>query len=168
MIEFDGRIYGTAEKHMWKRAKQIGIVIILIGLTPIFPFIILIWQKIKTIMGFNIWQLPVLYASLYVLLPLIAWVLPKSKKEKNDLATCKVFTDEEYIVVILGNGNEECKRISDTKCVNDYGEFYELVFPLRAGISDSFICQKSLLTKGTLEEFEALFEGKIVRVNKQK
>ena len=30
-------------------------------------------------------------------------------------------------------------------------------------ISDKFICQKDLLTKGSLEEFERIFEGKIKR-----
>ena len=106
------------------------------------------------------------YAVVYIALPVISWVLPKSKKEKNDLITCKVFTDKEYIVAVSGNGNEVSKLVSSTKQLNDYDDFYELVFPLSAGISDKFICQKNLLTKGTLEEFEALFEGKVVRKNK--
>ena len=52
--------------------------------------------------------------------------------------------------------------IDSVKRVVDYGEWYDFVFYY----SDRdlyFVCQKSLLTKGTLEEFEALFEGKIVR-----
>ena len=40
--------------------------------------------------------------------------------------------------------------------------FYFIKFPF-GKYSDKFICQKSLLTQGTLEEFEALFEGKIER-----
>ena len=166
MIEFNGKISGVAEKHMWKKGKQLTLIIMILGLTAFFPFIILLWQKLESFFGFSIWQLPVAYAVVYIFLPLIAWILPISKKEKNDFTTCKVFTDEEYIVAILGNGNEEYKLISKAKCLNDYGEFYEIVFPLSAGISKNFICQKNLLTKGTLEEFEALFEGKIVRKNK--
>ncbi|MBR2971777.1 MAG: hypothetical protein IKC61_02480 [Clostridia bacterium] len=163
MIEFNGKISGLAEKHMWKRGKRITLAILILGLTVLFPFVILLWRKLESFYGFNIWVLPVMYVSLFIILPLIAWVLPKSKKEKNDLVTNKVFTDEEYIVVVLSNGHEEYKLISKAKRVNDYGDFYEIVFPLSAGISENFICQKSLLTKGTLEEFEALFEGKIVR-----
>ena len=50
----------------------------------------------------------------------------------------------------------EVKRVYDYRCWYyleiDFGDPY-------------FICQKDLLTEGTLEEFEALFEGKIVRMN---
>lgn len=52
--------------------------------------------------------------------------------------------------------------IKDVKNVYDHGEFYDLVFPF-GKISGKFICQKNLLTEGTLAEFEALFDGKIVR-----
>ena len=102
---------------------------------------------------------------MYVIVPLATLFL-KDKKAYHNHSIQKVFTDNEYIVSVLVNGSEVYKLISDIKCVNDYGEFYELVFPRSAGISDKFICQKNLLTKGTLEEFEALFEGKVVRKNK--
>ena len=52
--------------------------------------------------------------------------------------------------------------ISDAKQLRDFGEFYEIVFPF-GKVSDKFICQKNLLTQGTLEEFEKLFEGKTTR-----
>ena len=54
--------------------------------------------------------------------------------------------------------------IGDAKQVRDFGEFYEIVF-LFGKISDKFICQKNLLTKGTLEQFESLFNGKLQRIN---
>ena len=57
----------------------------------------------------------------------------------------------------------EYRNIEDVKCVRDFGEFYELVFPF-GKISEKFICQKDLLSKGTLAEFEALFGDKILRV----
>ena len=167
MIEFDGKVYGTADKFRWKKEWQLGILITYISLTILLPFIILIFYGIKTTFGVEMWKTLPLYCSMYIIIPLLTMLI-KDKKNRESLAICKVFTDNEYIVSISAKGEEVYKLISDTKCVNDYGEFYELVFPLRAGISDSFICQKSLLTKGTLEEFEALFEGKIVRVNKQK
>ena len=44
--------------------------------------------------------------------------------------------------------------------VLDYGEWYYLLFEFDSR-DIYFVCQKSLLTKGSLEEFEALFEGKI-------
>ena len=58
--------------------------------------------------------------------------------------------------------SEEFRLIADAAKVIDYGDFYYISFPF-GKISNNFVCQKDLLTQGTLEEFEALFEGKIVK-----
>ena len=41
-------------------------------------------------------------------------------------------------------------------------KYYKIffIFPYK---SQRFVCQKDLLVQGTIEEFEAVFEGKIVR-----
>ncbi len=67
------------------------------------------------------------------------------------------------MVICIADKYKECRKISDVKRVRDYGEFYELVFPL-SKMSEKFICQKNLLTKGTLEEFKRLFRGKIADI----
>ena len=78
-------------------------------------------------------------------------MLPKRIVADEESITCT--TDKEIVT----------KWITDVKQVIDHGEFYELVFPF-GKISTNFICQKELLTKGTLEQFERLFEGKISKV----
>ena len=69
---------------------------------------------------------------------------------ENDTITCIA---EKYV---------ETKFWEDVKVVNDYGEFYELIFPF-GNASDKFICQKSLLSNGKIEDFENLFGEKIVK-----
>lgn len=56
-------------------------------------------------------------------------------------------------------------EIDQVKKIRDDGKYYSIIY---ADISNAIICQKSLLVEGTLEEFEALFEGKIVRKKFQK
>ena len=73
----------------------------------------------------------------------------------------KIFVQDEYIVCTADKWTE-AKAVSDVKVVRDFGEFYDLVFPF-GNASEKFVCQKSLLSKGTLEDFEALFEGKLER-----
>ena len=63
---------------------------------------------------------------------------------------------------MCGEKFTESAAIEDVVKLVDYGEFYDLSFPF-GKLNDKFVCQKSLLSKGTLEEFEALFEGKIIR-----
>ena len=65
-------------------------------------------------------------------------------------------------IVCIAEQYKESKPISDVSKVIDCGSYYDIRFPF-GKLSDKFICQKDLLTKGSLEKFEELFEGKIRR-----
>lgn len=52
------------------------------------------------------------------------------------------------------------KEVKKIKKVIDNGKYYTVIY---SGLSNAIICQKNLLVEGTLEEFEAIFEGKIKR-----
>ena len=163
MIEFYGSISGAAEKHMLKKERVLGIKIGYITITLMLPLIIFIAYGLKISFNVEMWYILVPYCLFYGIIPLIT-LIPNTKKERERFNKLRVFTDDEYIVASWGSDSEEFKLIEDVKTVNDYGEFYQLIFPLEKGISNRFICQKKLLTKGTLEEFEALFEGKVIRI----
>ena len=72
-----------------------------------------------------------------------------------------MYVDGDYIICIADKYTES-RLINEVKSVLDYGEFYEIKFPF-GRLSDKFICQKSLLSKGAIEEFEKMFQGKIKR-----
>lgn len=57
-----------------------------------------------------------------------------------------------------------CVKLKKIKKVVAYGDSYYLTFrfPYR---QVGLFCQKDLLTDGTIEEFESLFAGKIVKYN---
>ena len=153
MIEFTGVISGNAEKYFWARARRLGLKIILVSeLLVLAP--IIFYMIIK-----SNW----LTASVAVIggciIPLFVFI-PKSKKEKMLLLPKRIYTDGESIVCV-GENYSESKLIGDETLVRDFGDFYELVYPF-GKVSDKFICQKNLLSQGSLEDFEALFEGKIV------
>ena len=65
--------------------------------------------------------------------------------------------DERTIVYEAKSEKEHFFMFDDIKSVYDYGEYYHF------WQGDMFLCQKSLLVQGTLEEFEKLFDGKIIR-----
>ena len=50
----------------------------------------------------------------------------------------------------------------NVKCIFDFGDWYHIVFKFPTK-SIYCVCQKNLLEEGTIEEFETIFEGKIVR-----
>ena len=74
----------------------------------------------------------------------------------------RIYTRDNHIVCVADKYTDS-KLISDVTKVLDHGEFYELCFPF-GKISEKFICQKSLLFKGSLGAFERLFKGKIVKL----
>ena len=88
---------------------------------------------------------------------------PLSEKEQKSFIPKKIFLDlSENTIVHQCKETERFHMIDSVKKVIDYGEWYHVLFYYEDR-DICFVCQKSLLTKGTLEEFEALFEGKIER-----
>lgn len=154
MIRFEGRITGAAEKQFWKHSGTIGMKLFafasLLVLTPIIAY---------GIRAQN-WLMAGLCFGVLLLIPLMPF-LPKDKS----LIPKRIVIDDGFITSQSEKAGET-KPITDVKTVYDYGEFYMLIFPF-GNVSSSFICQKDLLTQGTLEDFEDLFKGKIVVVDKK-
>lgn len=154
MIEFRGYISGAAEKHFHKKSRNLGRSLLLKSALLVLPPIISLARNTSN------WKI-IGYFCAFIVLILLAVHLPKSKKERIAITPKKIYTEEDYIICV-SDQYVESRMIKDVKNVYDHGEFYDLVFPF-GKISDKFICQKNLLTEGTLAEFEALFDGKIVR-----
>lgn len=154
MIEFNGYLTGAAEKYFYRKSQILGRNILLITMIVVFP---LFWMISKWSRSIEIlWA----YGILFACIPLFCRI-PKRRKTRIDWTPKKIFIDEDYIVSVA-SAYTESKLIDDVKLVRDFGDFYEIVFPF-GKVSEKFICQKDLLGKGTIEEFEALFEGKLER-----
>jgi hypothetical protein len=69
---------------------------------------------------------------------------------------------ESGVTTSVTSYSKTLKSVSNLKKVIDVGGCYYLIFKFR-DIRNSWICEKSLITKGTLQEFERLFKGEIVR-----
>lgn len=152
MIEFSGYITGAAKKHYDKKNRQMGRNMVLVAELLVMPLIIIL--AIMT----RMWLILPGYAFCMVA-GVVLIQLPKSKKDDKAFTTKRVYVKDGYITY-ESDAAEQTKNIDVVSKVFDYGEFYELTFPV-GNMSTQYICQKDFLTKGTLEEFEALFEGKL-------
>ena len=155
MIEFNGYISGDAQKYFFRKSRLIAsTVFIMVGLL-LLPAAI---SFHKVLDGFNL--LLIYICSIAFIL--IAIFLPKTKKGKQKILPKKIaFVGES--VYCTADTYSESKYIEDVKYVKDHGSFYELVFPF-GKISEKYICQKDLITVGSIEDFENLFKDKIVRI----
>ncbi|MDE7405873.1 MAG: hypothetical protein K2M89_03245 [Clostridiales bacterium] len=66
------------------------------------------------------------------------------------------------IMLCTGKTFEHARYYDDVKKVIDCGEWYHMVFYMGQKNYD-YICQKDLITEGTIEEFEEYFKDKLVR-----
>ncbi len=69
------------------------------------------------------------------------------------------------LITIIGAGRLQ-KRMKDVKAVFDMGNFYYVKFR-RTFFKTVCVCEKRLLAKGSIAEFEELFQGKIKRKNQR-
>lgn len=154
MIVFEGLITDSAEKHFWKEYRKNGFIVLGIGMLFLFPVFLIATLYIKS------WLIPIIFISGMVFAFLVMF-LPKTKKEKARMLPKKIYIRDELIVSI-SDEYTDTKFITDIKEVYDYGDFYVVLFPF-GKLSHHFVCQKSLITNGSLEEFETLFENMIVK-----
>jgi len=104
-----------------------------------------------------------LIALLYLIIPVVAiisFIFP-FRRFAIKRVPLVVSIEDEFIE--CENEQEYANnRLDDVKNVVDLGDWYivRFYFPINLRW---FICQKDLIVEGTIEDFEKLFEGKIVR-----
>lgn len=146
MIEFKGKISGKTLKfqaNRYKRVFGIGFLIsalLVCGLYGLYDMFI-----------------PISFIILFLLLcPAKAFAF---------LAPNRVYIDlkDRTIVSVNNESRETFRMIDDIVEVKDHGEFYTFKFNSQRNFI-TFIAQKDLITQGTIEEFEEIFEEVLVRV----
>lgn len=156
MIEFTGQPSFEVQKHIYQKTRRMLHIMSFIAwfilLVPIASFTI------------NHNMTLFLYGYLAMLPFLHLVVLLNQPSKKKPMLPGKIMIDDENIEYI-SEQTTVCRYVSDVKVVRDYGEFYDIISYFGKG-SDFYVCQKDLLSRGTLEDFEKLFDGKIVRMTK--
>lgn len=165
MIEFRGQI---SEKNQIDRLNKVDKLIVLIFLITMVSLAVIAISVA--------WMLNCLTEILTELLVceaiLVIVVLSCANTPKNialrfKLAPHIIITNETVSLELWKNGNKvwRKRKLSRIKKILDYGEIYYIIFKF-GDITNAWLCQKDLLVQGTIEEFEQLFEGLIVRKTK--
>lgn len=165
-IEFDGMITGKAKKAYYKKEMLSWICLITsihIGCAVIEPlaFSLMFSMRLQDVYDFPFVLGMVVSMAFFCVIAVIAVHLKKYSVKK-------ISFDSKNAYIFKGKRNYTVPA-TGIKQIIDYGEFYQikLYFVAHIGFEfNIFICQKDLLTKGTLEEFEKMFDDKIVRSEK--
>lgn len=159
MIEFNGKLTGDAKKFFYKKTVCIAIFVMLIG-----SLIGVITTIIAWYLYFNIFEFYNILVGISVIV--ILSLLPCTMFISKKIIPQKITVKENFICSRTGFRTKTISK-SDVKKVYDYGDYYYIVANF-LNHSSIFVCQKDLLTKGTLKDFEMLFSGKIEKKKAQR
>ena len=153
MIIFEGQISGECKKGVFRRDAKIAFIC---GLITSIIFAIP-----TVVVAVTVHWLALLFFLILIPFPFLATITPNEKDLPTFLPS-KVTIDTK-VGEITAESSRFCTDayIDDVVKVLDYGEWYLIDVGDRDG---RFICQKDLLTSGTLEEFETIFGDKIQRI----
>lgn len=156
MIQFSGKLSEPCQKYILRKETK-GAVF-----SAILAFLLL-GLLIVVIAADTDW----IYLS--YLLPLAAMLaclcIPPGKKDYHAIMPSKVTIDlDEGVVIAESKSFHLEESIDKAVSVTDFGEWYHIFFGIREDRVGRFVCQKDLICGGTIEEFEKVFEGKIVRI----
>ena len=98
-----------------------------------------------------------LFSPCFILFIALAYFTKPKGALRENIMTTYISIDNDIVIRESKVDHSEYKT-DDIKKIIDYGDFYRLVFKFPK-ISYVFICQKNLMTKGTIADFEKRFDG---------
>ena len=163
VFEFTGELSTKVKKRICNIHKITSLIILSIcmpfGLLISLPIIGIMENGTKMLLGTAALAFP-------LMIIIIALIYP-TKYEYPEILPQKIYITDDGIIVSQSEKSKREDSIDRVKNVKDFGEWYEINFSGNK-YKGYFVCQKDLLTKGSIEEFEKLFEGRIERIQNKK
>jgi len=152
MLKFEGPLSEETKRRILEKVRRQDQIMLLIG-------IVVAWVPVTIVAGTIGIHIPI---AMYIASAVIAFLMPfipKSAKEKAAIMPQSITISQECLVCVTEKAVIK-RRYEDVKEVQDCKTYYEIVF--RFGkLSPHFVCQKNLLSKGDIEEFNQLFGDKL-------
>lgn len=152
MIEFSGKISNETKKYLLKKSAKVSIVANIIIFAIVFPIIV------TTSINDNLIILLAGICSIIFFSCLPFMVI-------KDNVPVKIEIQDDILIAYHIKGKYEIRDVQDIKEIINNEKWYDInfYFPHK---SICFICQKDLLTKGTIEEFESFFSNVLIKKSK--
>lgn len=157
MIEFNGNLSKKTARYYFFRYFVLVYSIFLFSSLSIAPVVFFVQKFIIPNIIIQVYSLIFLGVNLIFLLSM----LPVFQKKMVKKGPNKILLEENILISSSPRG-KVIRSFEDVIEVKEFQDFYVMCFN-RYQNSYEFVCQKDLLSKGTLEEFEELFKGKIVK-----
>lgn len=162
MIEFNGPIAEENQLNRMKKVNKKEIQIFIFGLIFIWIVAIAIGLPLKILQ--DLWGELILCSVVLLGVTFLSAKTPKKVVLRFRLSPHIVITEKDLSLELWSNGEKvwRTRKLSKVKKVLDCGEVYYIIFKF-GDITNSWICQKNNIISGTIEEFESLFQSKIIK-----
>ena len=162
MIEFNGPITEENQLNRMKKVNKKEIRVFIFGLIFIWLVAIAIGLSLKILQ--DLWGELILCSVVLLGVTFLSAKTPKKVALRFRLSPHIVITEEDLSLELWSNGEKvwRTRKLSKVKKVLDCGEVYYIIFKF-GDITNSWICQKNNIISGTIEEFELLFQSKIIK-----
>lgn len=152
MIEFRGEISEKSRHYIVKKESQHAMIGMgIVSGVACVPIVILAIT----------WHWVIAIAIPALVLAVILAGVPVKKNNHSLIIPEKVIIDNDIIISESTKFHFE-RMVSQVKKVVDMGDWYHIYFCYRYR-NPRFICQKDLITQGSIEEFEKMFANIIVK-----
>ena len=156
-IEFSGRRSPECAVDLVRRRAKTGGTSFLIATLIGFPFALL-----GIIYGGIIFE-SVAFILVMSVVTIVAYIPPVERAKKFRCETRLVVENGMIEETIADDPNtQRAKPISRVKKIYDCGEWYYIIFRF-GDMTNAWVAEKKLLTKGTLEAFEEIFNSLIFK-----
>ena len=163
MIEFNGAISEKAQLDRLKRADKEVMRVFIVGLIIIWLILILSDLIFGNVLR-ELWKEAVFCTVIMILSMLLMAIMPKKIALRFKIAPHIIINENILSLEMYSNGKQvwRTRKISKVKKILDCGEVYYIIFKF-GDITNSWVCAKANIVSGTIDEFETLFQSKIVK-----
>jgi len=149
MIIFRGEPSGECKDYINKKSSKTLLIGALVMNVGVFLFLLMF-----------VFEYPETLA--FMIIPIVSTVVLVINRKSLTVIQHEVMINGNSIRSKTKDGREIFIMVNDITEVADNGTYYSFAVK-NARATYMFACQKDLLVEGTLEDFEKLFEGKIVK-----
>lgn len=157
MFEFKGEFSETSKQYLVNKLSK-GILISILIPSIFFSILIVLFAAIC-----NYWILAIALVAPFISI-LGAAIIPKTKKEREKTLLAmlpKTVVIQNNHIHVFWQNRTMIKDVDDIKKIIDSNGCYYIIFYIPK--ESDVICQKNLMTKGNIEQFESFFKNKIVK-----
>ena len=163
MIEFNGPI---TEENQLNRMKKVDrtVIFVFFGGLILLWIILIVFELVFSGFLQDLWKECAICSVIMLMVIFLIAKTPKKVVLRFRLSPHIIIKEEELSLELWKNGEKvwRTRKLSRVKKVLDCGEVYYIIFKF-GDITNSWICQKNNIISGTIEEFELLFQSKIIK-----